>query len=208
MLVADESDSQASTPRRRRFWYARVLGIFHCVARDRFAEGSEWERIDFLWIRWMGADPDSRSGLNARRLERVGYVPDVDGPGAFGFIDPADVVRASHLVPAFHHGTRADLLSSSQSVAFDFNGPEGEDYEFYYILRFSDRDMAMRNRGGGVGHLDANQVSSQEEYAEPKISEEAAVDGSGDNEVQSDEIDDAWPVGDLETDEELGWEAG
>ncbi|KIO32592.1 hypothetical protein M407DRAFT_39350, partial [Tulasnella calospora MUT 4182] len=152
MLVADETDGQASTSRRRRFWYARVLGIFHCQARDRHAEESEWKQIDFLWIRWMGTDPDSRSGLNARRLERVGYVPDADGPGAFGFIDPADVIRACHLAPAFHHGTRSDLLSSSVSVAFDFNEPEGEDYEFYYVLRFSDRDMAMRHRGGGVGH--------------------------------------------------------
>ncbi|KAG8911394.1 hypothetical protein FRC00_006579 [Tulasnella sp. 408] len=152
----------------------------------------------------MGADPDSRSGLNAKCLERVGYVPDVNGPGAFGFIDPADVIRASHLVPAFHHGTRSDLLSSSQSVAFDFNGPEGEDYEF------SDRDMAMRNRGGGVGHIDANQVSSKE-YAEPEISEEAnvlAADGSGDGEMQSDEIDDALSVGDFETDEELDEDQG
>lgn len=135
MLVADETDRQGSTSRRRRFWYARVLGIFHCHARDRLAAGSGWKKIDFLWIRWLGADPDSRSGLNAKRLERVGYVPDADGPGAFGFIDPADIIRACHLAPAFHHGTRSDLLSSSLSVAFDFNGPEGEDYEFYYVLR-------------------------------------------------------------------------
>lgn len=134
MLSADETDG--ATIRRRRFWYARVMGIFHCRVRDRTNEGSKWVRLDLLWIRWLGADPDLRCGLKVKRLERVGYVPDAEGPGAFGFVDPADVIRACHLCPAFHHETRQDLLSGTHSVAFDMKTEDGgEDYELYYVMR-------------------------------------------------------------------------
>lgn len=54
-----------------------------------------------------------------------------------------------------------------------------------------------------MGHIDANQVSCREEYAEPETSEEVndlAAGGSGDSEGQS---DDAWTAGDFETDEEF-----
>lgn len=56
-----------------------------------------------------------------------------------------------------------------------------------------------------MGHIDSNQVSSREEYAEPEMSEEAnasAADAPGDNDAQSDEIDDTWNTGDFQTDEE------
>ncbi|KIO17436.1 hypothetical protein M407DRAFT_84987, partial [Tulasnella calospora MUT 4182] len=135
MLSADETDG--ASVRRRRFWYAHVMGIFHCRVRDRTEDSTEWVQLDILWICWFGADPDERCGLKVKRLELVGYVPDTDGPGAFGFVDPNDVVRACHISPAFHHGTRQDLLSSAESVAFDMKMEDGgEDYELYYVLRY------------------------------------------------------------------------
>ncbi|KAG8914957.1 hypothetical protein FRC01_003851 [Tulasnella sp. 417] len=145
MLASDEDDGRS----QHQFWYARVLGIFHCEVRRRSSPEANYERMDIMWIRWLGVDPDRKGGTNLRRLDRVGYVPDSDKPGAFGFINPADVIRGCHLIPTFHEGTRDDLLSGS-SVAFDLGD---EDYQYYSVMRFVDRDMAMRYRGGGVGHV-------------------------------------------------------
>lgn len=126
--VDDKADSSHS------FWYAKVLGIFHCEVRDRSIPSlEEYERKDILWVRWLGADPEVRAGWKAKRLERVGYVPHTEDVGAFGFVDPADVIRSAHLIPAFHHLTRDDLLvEGSASLAHDF---EAEDYSYFYVNR-------------------------------------------------------------------------
>ncbi|KAG8892468.1 hypothetical protein FRC00_012006, partial [Tulasnella sp. 408] len=209
MLSADETDGVSI--RRRRFWYARVMGIFHCRVRDRTKESTEWIRMDMLWVRWFGADPDERCGLKVKRLERVGYVPETEGPGGFGFVDPTDVIRACHLSPAFDHGTRRDLFSSSQSVAFDMKTEDGgEDYELYYVLRFSDRDMAMRHRGGGIGHVDAAQRAEGEAYDENDGNNEAGdsedpIDDLGQHSEErgSDrEAEPTWPVDGFDSDDD------
>ncbi|KAG9000858.1 hypothetical protein FRB90_011721, partial [Tulasnella sp. 427] len=165
MLSADETDGTPSPP--------------------------DWVRLDMLWIRWFGADPDERTGLKAKRLERIGYVPNGEEPGAFGFIDPADVIRACHLCPAFDQGTRQDLLHGSKSVAFDMAADDaGEDFELYYAMRFVDRDMAMRHRGGGMGHIGSAQCSEREAYSEGE--------DDGDSEMSEDQsersdVDDTEP---------------
>lgn len=153
MLASDEDDGKS----QHQFWYARVLGIFHCEVRSHSSPQANYKRMDILWVRWLGVDPDRRGGTKHKRLDRVGYVPDSCKPGAFGFIDPADVIRGCHLIPTFHEGTRDDLLSGASS-AFDV---DGEDYQYYSVMRFVDRDMAMRYRGGGVGHV--NQYGPQED---------------------------------------------
>ncbi|KIJ32273.1 hypothetical protein M422DRAFT_184757 [Sphaerobolus stellatus SS14] len=64
----------------------------------------------------------------------------------FGFIDPANVIRACHLIPAFHFG-QADLLCPG-SVGHN-NKADDMDYVHYYVNRFVDRDMFMHYFGGG-----------------------------------------------------------
>ena len=64
------------------------------------------------------------------KLDRIGYVCEDDPSGAFGFLDPALVVRACHLIPAFAYGRTTSLLGPS--VARDsLTG----DWESYYISR-------------------------------------------------------------------------
>lgn len=83
-----------------------------------------------LWVRWLGLDPDYQGGWAARRLHRVGFVPDNGSSPAFGFLDPMAVVRAVHLQPAFQYGRTQDLLGRSVARP-EYEGHE--DWRFFYV---------------------------------------------------------------------------
>jgi len=116
------------------YWYARVVGIFHVDVNytgPHSKSSLNKQRIDFLWIRWFGRDMSFKAGWQARRLHRVGFL-DAKEPGAFGFLDPALVIRGVHLIPAFSQGQTGELLSPPQSVArMPFN--ETSDWRYYYV---------------------------------------------------------------------------
>jgi len=95
------------------FWYAQVLGIFSLNCRLRTSQPLVYTRYDLIWVRWLGRDPNFKSGWQKKRLPRVGFVPDSDSPDAFGFVDPNDIIRAAHLIPAFAHGKTVELLGPS-----------------------------------------------------------------------------------------------
>ncbi|KAI0364332.1 hypothetical protein BV20DRAFT_930764, partial [Pilatotrama ljubarskyi] len=103
----------------------------------------EWRRMEFLWVRWFEEDPEYPSGFQERRLPMA-------GTSAFGFVDPSDVLRAAFLMPAFAYGTTSELLGHSPLARKHCN--DDEDYKYYYVGIFVDRDMYMRYLGGGVGH--------------------------------------------------------
>ncbi|KIO30648.1 hypothetical protein M407DRAFT_20363 [Tulasnella calospora MUT 4182] len=130
---------------KTRIWYARVLGIFHLQVINTTDSHHLPQRLDVLWIRWLGEDPGYVGNPGVRRLERVGYVP--EGPFAFGFIDPDVVVRAAHLIPAFIYEKTDKLLT--RSLFWDC---QDGDWENYYVNPFVDRDMLSRFLGTGVGH--------------------------------------------------------
>ncbi|KZV87861.1 hypothetical protein EXIGLDRAFT_571190, partial [Exidia glandulosa HHB12029] len=124
------------------YWYARVLRIFHVnVLRTGADASSAPIRLDVLWIRWFGEDPDWQDGWSKRRLPRVGFVP-IRDPDAFGFIDPATVLRASYLMPAFSEGRTSTLLPFDKSIARRVG--EKDDFVNYYVGVFVDRDMMLR----------------------------------------------------------------
>ncbi|KAI0645610.1 hypothetical protein C8Q79DRAFT_965394 [Trametes meyenii] len=148
MLLANE-DPEAAESAASPFWYARVLGIYHANVRDLLhGPMAAPRRMEFCFVRWFGRDVDWEAGWANRRLEQVGFVPDTD-PDAFGFIDPEDIIRGCHLIPAFAEGRTKELLGRSRLAR-----PQGEseDWERYYVNRFADRDMLMRYVGGGIGH--------------------------------------------------------
>lgn len=106
-----------------------MIGIFHAMV-SQVGSGTAYKQIDFLWVRWYGLDINARSGFKARRLHQVGFLDCNVDTGAFGFINPLDVIRAVHLIPAFHIGKTSLLLSPSLARREE----EGnEDYERYYI---------------------------------------------------------------------------
>lgn len=129
MLSAYDKDDN---PKPNSFWYARVLGIFHVYARDIDGSSEDFKRIDILWVRWFGQDPDQqdRFGWKYKRTERVGFQEDdLEGMSPFGFVDPSDVVRAAHLIPAFAQRRTTELLQDS--LAQDKEG----DFAFYCVNR-------------------------------------------------------------------------
>jgi tryptophan 2,3-dioxygenase len=72
------------------YWYARVIGIFHALVQH-VGSSSTYEHMDFLWVRWYGLDVRVRSGFKARQLHQIGFL-DGNDLGAFGFIDPQDLI--------------------------------------------------------------------------------------------------------------------
>jgi hypothetical protein len=70
------------------------------------------------------------AGWSARRLYRVGFLS-ADSPGAFEFIDPFDIIRGVHMIPAFAHGKLDELETSVAGRRADDN--EDTDWLYYYV---------------------------------------------------------------------------
>jgi hypothetical protein len=121
MVLAHEDDPNDPHP----YWYARILGIFHAHVSYR---GGQPQKMEFLFVRWYGRDLSHRAGWTARRLHRIGFLTD-DDADAYGFLDPNDIVRAIHLIPAFALGDHGDVnmpigLSSARSY---------RDWVYFYV---------------------------------------------------------------------------
>ncbi|KAG5634841.1 hypothetical protein H0H81_000543 [Sphagnurus paluster] len=146
MLHSPETESGAHP-----YWYARVIGIFHATVLCLHLQvvNHTPQHIELLWVRWFGIEPGYRSGIRQARLPKVGFVESSDD-FAFGFLDPAQVIRGRHMIPAFDNGRTSDLLPLDATAA-RVKG-ENDDWTNYYVRIFVDRDMFMRFRGGGVGH--------------------------------------------------------
>ncbi|KIO07070.1 hypothetical protein M404DRAFT_137519, partial [Pisolithus tinctorius Marx 270] len=128
IMVLSHEDEDNPHP----YWYARIIGIFHVEIQYNGPELNDrsLKRIDLLWVRWFARDWHFKSGWASRRLPRVGFYPEDDLDNAFGFVDPNDVVRAIHIIPAFHFGRTSSLLGTSiarQEIEKD------EDWDWYYI---------------------------------------------------------------------------
>lgn len=124
-IMVAANDAKYSHP----FWYARVLGIWHALVAEEENENlKEWKRVDVLWVRWFGFQQGAAARGNNARLDRVGFVP-LEDDGAFGFIHPEEVIRASHIIPAFAHGREESTIGHS------FVQEPSGDYNYYYVMR-------------------------------------------------------------------------
>jgi hypothetical protein len=127
MVLSRETGADAQP-----FWYARILGIFHCdvVHVGHAARNRSIQRMEFLWVRWFGAVPGHRSGFKMARLPKIGFMPDTDDE-AFGFLDPSLVLRGCHLIPAFHEGRTANLLRTQGTAGRPLS--EDDDWVSLYV---------------------------------------------------------------------------
>jgi hypothetical protein len=129
MVLSHEDEDES---KQHLYWYARVIGIFHTQVQQ-INPGSRLtapERVNFLWVRWFGRDLSNSTGWKAKRLHRLGFIPnDGTDSGAFGFLNPIDIIRAAHLIPAFAYGRTSDLLG--QSIARQ-PAEDHEDWVYYY----------------------------------------------------------------------------
>ena len=117
-----------------KYWYARVLGVFHAKVMHSGPEARNRsvQHMEFLWVRWFGMEPSYCWGFKTARLPKIGFVPDTD-EGAFGFLDPSLVIRGCHLVPCFAGSRTPDLLSSSSPTAAR-QLDEVDDWMNYYVM--------------------------------------------------------------------------
>lgn len=123
------------------YWYARVLTIFHLRAlyTGPGSKHSNLQDIEVLWIRWFGRDVSARGGFGTRRLHLVGFVESED-QDAFGFLDPNEVIRAAHLIPAFSHGRTSELLGPSN---IRHTSDDNEDWRFYHVNKYVIRSYSL-----------------------------------------------------------------
>ena len=88
------------------FLYAHVLGIYHAnvVYTGDNSKNYEARQFKFLWVRWYQYE-----GLNVQwsdsKLDLVSFPP-ITTEGAFGFIDPNNVLCACHIKPFFSDGKK------------------------------------------------------------------------------------------------------
>ncbi|KAJ3569072.1 hypothetical protein NP233_g5289 [Leucocoprinus birnbaumii] len=143
MVLAGDPESEASEAASNRddhpYLYARVLGIFHAeVQWAKSPEVSpEFATIDFLWVRWLIRDTGHPCHFRNRRLPLLEFADE----GAFGFLDPDNVLRGCHLIPAYARGQISGLQKSICRHAEDGRC----EWQYHYVNIFVDRDMFMRD---------------------------------------------------------------
>ena len=131
VLARDEPLGNAPGGQRSRFWYAKVLGAFHVNVVYEGPGQHDWNlrRLDFLWVRWYETNNLDTYGWKFSTLQSLSF-PSVEGAHSFGFLDPADVIRACHIIPTFSSGRRfADGIGSSALAV------NKDDWKRYYVGR-------------------------------------------------------------------------
>ena len=113
------------------FCYARVLGIFHAnvIYTGPGYKDFQSRRIEFLWVRWFEVIQDHSPLWEQQALDIVRFLPMAD-KDAFGFVDPANVLRGCHIIPAF-----ADGRLHPDGVALSRSATDSDDWKRYYINR-------------------------------------------------------------------------
>ena len=112
-------------PNGHPFWYAQVIAVFvFHVCYD----GHD-HTMDVLWIQWLRVVPGHCWSISKAHLPKIGFIP--DSPGAFGFIDPAVVIQACHVIPAFAEGCTDSLLQHGHSLAWA--NDDVDNYVAYYV---------------------------------------------------------------------------
>ena len=74
--------------------------------------------MEFLWVHWYELDTlDLLGGWGSNRLDQLQFFS-MDKEDTFGFLDPNNILRAAHVIPAFKAGkcspNRSRLLSNAK----------------------------------------------------------------------------------------------
>ena len=91
--------------------YCQVIGIFH-VDVIHNVEGAAQHPVlkEILWVRRFRCDKSYRAGFKQKHLHCLEFLPSNDDSN-FGFLDPDEVIRASHLIPTFCYGATEEFLN-------------------------------------------------------------------------------------------------
>jgi hypothetical protein len=61
------------------------------------------QHLDILWVRWLAPLWSHGSGMKHAHLPNIAFMEESD-QDAFGFLNPGQVIRGAHFIPAFHSG--------------------------------------------------------------------------------------------------------
>jgi hypothetical protein len=112
------------------YWYARVLGIYYMDVCLNNEGPIKKRQIEVLYVRWLALLTDHQSGMKCARLPKLAFVEESDRD-AFGFLDPGQVIRSAHLIPAFASNRGTTSLRHGES--FGRRVGELDDWEGYYV---------------------------------------------------------------------------
>jgi len=126
MVLSHEDDDE-----RHPYWYARLIRIFHI---DVWYYGGERvpsspQRMDVLFVRWFGRDITYKGGFSRKRLHRIGFLSDGED-SCFGFVDPDQVIRGVHLIPAYAYQRTNKYLGPTFAR---HEGEGDEDWRYFYV---------------------------------------------------------------------------
>jgi hypothetical protein len=128
IMVLADSDNDSDHP----FLYARVIGVFHVNTVYTGGPVVNYRpcKVEVLWVRWFELDTDAPAASWSNcRLDRLRF-PVMAHEKAFGFLDPATIVRGCHIIPAFSSGRRyADGQGISRCAG------DASDWHSYYVNR-------------------------------------------------------------------------
>ncbi|KAI0320984.1 hypothetical protein OF83DRAFT_446072 [Amylostereum chailletii] len=131
MVLASKADAEATG---HPYWYARIVRVFSMSVRhdDPTAKTRDWQTMDVCFVRWFKFNTKVRSGWKAKRLPCISFVThdDAECP-AFGFIDPDQIIRATHLIPGYKHGPTLDLLPAPSLARHERE--EDTDWARFYV---------------------------------------------------------------------------
>ena len=119
MLLSHEDEGDSYHP----YWYACVLSIFHVNVRHSgpSSRTPHVQKIELLYVRWFGQDLAHAARWSACHLHCVRFLS-ADSPGVFKFIDPFDIIRSVHMIPAFAHRTIGERDNN-----------DNKDWLYYYV---------------------------------------------------------------------------
>ena len=110
------------------FLYAHVIGIFHANIIYTGSGSKDYlpRCLEILWVHWFKV-VDVPAGWEHAALDSLRFVP-MSQDDAYRFVDPANVLRGCHLIPAFASGR---MHPDSVSVLQDAR--DGADWKYYYV---------------------------------------------------------------------------
>ena len=128
VMVLEEPDSSQETNPYR---YARVLGVYHAnvIYVGRGMVDYTPIRMEFVWVHWYELVGGRHSAWGTRKLDRLRFPP-LAADSSFGFIDPQDVLRGCHIIPAFSKGKR-----HLDGKGLSFLAKDAADWNEYFLNR-------------------------------------------------------------------------
>ncbi|KAF8888955.1 hypothetical protein CPB84DRAFT_1620607, partial [Gymnopilus junonius] len=116
------------------YLYGRIIAIYHVEVTHALLS-PHVQRIDFVHVRFFKLDQGFTGGFATRRFHRLTFVNSSEAD-AFGFVDPAQVIRGVHIIPAFAYPTTDELLGQSIVRRYVDAECSDTDWEYYYVNMF------------------------------------------------------------------------